>query len=618
MAMTLKELQKIVAALKGSTTSLVGVAEGSEEFKELCELYNRRAALVDQEKGFGSDLNFYDSAKVEKYKKRELVRSEIDVLTDIIESSVFDETFEKAVSEDFRNVQGNSIEWRKSYYQERLKELESDNQEYLIQSKDGTEDLHSRFNRREINEKISPSAAMQAQVALTISEIKVKLNPSLYFEADPLPGRGDRGGRTVRFPSHEDLELTDAEKDQYNLQKAELRKSLEGLGDKCVRFATDSKQLGYNLDMGAKGIIPVVFSIPEENTYNHFTKVTVKYAEQDNQEVDLEGLKAEIGRVQEYSQLIKSQESGVEQEEEETPEIQFAGKVDPVMEAGYKKYVKDESHKDTERRELGDDVKNKITESIKNSDKLLVNEKGVELTAKEAAKQKLQDFGTVKSGSLDKIAGMSAQSVATKAVKASFNEKSGRRVMQAGVEGKDEHGKIIEGQADFDGDKNYHRYGRIHFKGIDFNKADETEDGKEGKKSFMNNFANCEFDGACDFKDFALNKNKLLNCIFGNECSDEQARIQAAELIKLDSHNIAKCRFTEGFVNSLGNQEQEAFKDKFGIGELGDDGFYKTKEVEIKVNPVKAAKGVPQVAIKPTSAIRVIGFSKEVDVAQAA
>jgi len=242
------------------------------------------------------------------------------------------------------------------------------------------------------------------------------------------------------------------------------------------------------------------------------------------------------------------------------------------------KYSKEESKKEVSERQIGEGLRTKVKAIAESGTEFLVKEggDGQAISAKEAAKEKLRDFannhvtykeGTDKGDFLDKLAEYSAKGVAVKAVKASFNDKVEKQV------GKTE----IDQEAFSKMPKDHQRHMRISFKGVYFGNA------------FLNSFANCEFDGDCNFSDIAASKNKFANCTFGETCTPQQAK----ELAKLGPDNLYGCKFSEEFIEKLGDEtEQQKFKDALKISGDVVDGFYKSadKKPDSKFEPISAFK----------------------------
>lgn len=265
---------------------------------------------------------------------------------------------------------------------------------------------------------------------------------------------------------------------------------------------------------------------------------------------------------------------------------------DEEIKAEFVKYSKEESKKEVSERQIGGGLRTKVKEMAESGTEFLVKEggDGKAISAKEAAKEKLRDFvdkhviykeGTNKSYFLDKLAEYSAIGVAVKAVKASFNDKVEKKV------GKTE----IDQEAFSKMPQDHQRQMRISFRGVYFGRA------------FLNSFANCEFDGDCNFSDIAASKNKFANCTFGETCTPQQAK----ELAKLGPDNLYGCKFSEEFIAKLGNEdEQQKFKDALKIdGDLV-DGFYKSADKEQVSRKTKAGEGPrPQPIFEPIVAFKI-------------
>lgn len=190
------------------------------------------------------------------------------------------------------------------------------------------------------------------------------------------------------------------------------------------------------------------------------------------------------------------------------------------------------------------------------------NSAGKEFTAHKAAEVKIDELITAQIIKEDISAEMreSLAKITAKGIETKANEKLVRQEVQTN---------------DF-ATKNYERHRLTDFTDVNFTDV------------FMNSFANCTFSGNCKFGNIAANNNRFANCTFSGG-DTEQTSLQAEQLIKLEPERLIGCKFSEDFMNNLGDKE-DIFKKHFTIERNDKTGLYNCKTPSRFTTPLSAFK----------------------------
>jgi hypothetical protein len=104
---------------------------------------------------------------------------------------------------------------------------------------------------------------------------------------------------------------------------------------------------------------------------------------------------------------------------------------------------------------------------------------------------------------------------------------------------------------------------------LDVNYAEHRDikfsESSDFSKAFMNRFASSTFEG-CDLSSVGKNKMTFRHCTFGEGCTLPD------DLSKIGKNSFVNCKFSEKFLDSLGDRRDE-FVDKFGLHGGSKDGY---------------------------------------------